>query len=154
MIVTGANGSGKSAYGKQVKETAFGRLKTGRLDRFYGSDGMLRPGRERNNWDRRQEYATLPFSGTGGSSKYSPVYKRRSRCLRQVSNFQKLVKAHVQAASAFMIDLSQVSLALRGATDRSLIVLDEFGKGEYHFRALPHFRYRIRRWSWSSSRRD
>ena len=28
-----------------------------------------------------------------------------------------------------MIDLSQVSLALRGATDRSLIILDEFGKG-------------------------
>jgi DNA mismatch repair protein MSH5 len=28
-----------------------------------------------------------------------------------------------------MIDLSQVSHALRGATRRSLIVLDEFGKG-------------------------
>lgn len=35
-----------------------------------------------------------------------------------------------KAASAFMIDLSQVSLALRGATPRSLIILDEFGKGE------------------------
>lgn len=29
-----------------------------------------------------------------------------------------------------MIDLAQVSLALRGATSRSLIILDEFGKGE------------------------
>jgi DNA mismatch repair protein MSH5 len=28
-----------------------------------------------------------------------------------------------------MIDLAQVSLALRGATSRSLIILDEFGKG-------------------------
>ena len=28
-----------------------------------------------------------------------------------------------------MIDLAQVSLALRGATSQSLIVLDEFGKG-------------------------
>ena len=28
-----------------------------------------------------------------------------------------------------MIDLSQVSLALRGATPRSLLILDEFGKG-------------------------
>ena len=27
-----------------------------------------------------------------------------------------------------MIDLSQVSLALRGCTSRSLIILDEFGK--------------------------
>ncbi|KAJ9125783.1 hypothetical protein QFC24_002567 [Naganishia onofrii] len=32
-------------------------------------------------------------------------------------------------ASAFMIDLSQVSMMLRGATARSLLVLDEFGKG-------------------------
>lgn len=31
--------------------------------------------------------------------------------------------------SAFMIDLSQVSLALRNCTSRSLIILDEFGKG-------------------------
>ncbi|OSD07423.1 hypothetical protein PYCCODRAFT_1463684 [Trametes coccinea BRFM310] len=31
--------------------------------------------------------------------------------------------------SAFMIDLNQVSLALRNATPRSLILLDEFGKG-------------------------
>ncbi|KAG9034813.1 MutS protein msh5 [Tulasnella sp. JGI-2019a] len=31
--------------------------------------------------------------------------------------------------SAFMIDLAQVSLALRNCTERSLIVLDEFGKG-------------------------
>ncbi|KAI6147241.1 muts domain V-domain-containing protein [Pisolithus tinctorius] len=31
--------------------------------------------------------------------------------------------------SAFMIDLSQVSLALRNCTSRSLILLDEFGKG-------------------------
>lgn len=34
-----------------------------------------------------------------------------------------------QAASAFMIDLTQVSLALRGVTERSLIIMDEFGKG-------------------------
>ncbi|KAF8895319.1 DNA mismatch repair protein MutS [Infundibulicybe gibba] len=31
--------------------------------------------------------------------------------------------------SAFMIDLNQVSLALRNTTSRSLIILDEFGKG-------------------------
>lgn len=34
-----------------------------------------------------------------------------------------------KAQSAFMIDLNQVSLALRNCTARSLIVLDEFGKG-------------------------
>lgn len=35
-----------------------------------------------------------------------------------------------QDASAFMIDLAQVSLALRGVTERSLVILDEFGKGQ------------------------
>lgn len=37
--------------------------------------------------------------------------------------------ATVQVQSAFMIDLNQVSLALRNATSRSLVLLDEFGKG-------------------------
>jgi hypothetical protein len=40
---------------------------------------------------------------------------------------QPATPAKVQ--SAFMIDLNQVSLALRNATPRSLILLDEFGKG-------------------------
>jgi len=34
-----------------------------------------------------------------------------------------------QEQSAFMIDLNQVSFALRNCTERSLIILDEFGKG-------------------------
>jgi DNA mismatch repair protein MSH5 len=38
-------------------------------------------------------------------------------------------EADDKPASAFMIDLAQVSLALRGATSQSLIILDEFGKG-------------------------
>ena len=35
----------------------------------------------------------------------------------------------VQVQSAFMIDLNQVSYALRNSTPRSLLILDEFGKG-------------------------
>ena len=31
--------------------------------------------------------------------------------------------------STFMIDLNQVAVALQGATQRSLVILDEFGKG-------------------------
>ena len=31
--------------------------------------------------------------------------------------------------STFMIDLNQVAAALNGATQRSLVILDEFGKG-------------------------
>lgn len=40
--------------------------------------------------------------------------------------------------SAFMIDLNQVSLALRHATARSLILLDEFGKGTISSGSLFH----------------
>ena len=36
---------------------------------------------------------------------------------------------HTKVQSSFMIDLNQVSLALRNSTARSLILLDEFGKG-------------------------
>lgn len=35
-----------------------------------------------------------------------------------------------------MIDLNQISLALRGATERSLIIMDEFGKGQTYDMAL------------------
>jgi DNA mismatch repair protein MSH5 len=34
-----------------------------------------------------------------------------------------------QNQSAFMIDLQQISVALNLATNRSLLIIDEFGKG-------------------------
>ncbi|RKO90861.1 DNA mismatch repair protein muts, partial [Blyttiomyces helicus] len=43
----------------------------------------------------------------------------RTRCVETVSKIQ----------STFCIDLHQVSVALRSSTERSLVVLDEFGKG-------------------------
>ncbi|KAF7798450.1 hypothetical protein EIP86_009671 [Pleurotus ostreatoroseus] len=49
----------------------------------------------------------------------------KSVYLKQVA----LIQYIAQVQSAFMIDLNQVSLALRNATARSLILLDEFGKG-------------------------
>lgn len=35
----------------------------------------------------------------------------------------------LQIQSAFMLDLQQISLALSLATRRSLLIIDEFGKG-------------------------
>ncbi|WVQ94393.1 hypothetical protein IAU59_001472 [Kwoniella sp. CBS 9459] len=81
MIVTGANGSGKSAYAKQVA-----------LIVFMAQIGSFVPAAE----------ATIGICDKKSTSRHG---------------------------SAFMIDLGQVSQALRGATDRSLIILDEFGKG-------------------------
>lgn len=36
---------------------------------------------------------------------------------------------HYQDQSAFMIDLQQMAMALNLATHRSLVIIDEFGKG-------------------------
>jgi hypothetical protein len=35
----------------------------------------------------------------------------------------------MKVASAFMIDVQQIALALRACTKRSLVIIDEFGKG-------------------------
>jgi DNA mismatch repair protein MSH5 len=54
MIVTGANGSGKSAYGKQVSHVdLMSRLTSGRLDSVYGSNRLLCTGSKRQNRNRR-----------------------------------------------------------------------------------------------------
>ncbi|KZT60301.1 hypothetical protein CALCODRAFT_492631 [Calocera cornea HHB12733] len=89
MILTGANGCGKSVY---LKQTA--------LIVLMAQIGCFVPA----------EQATIGI-----------VDKIFTRCQTResVSKMQ----------SAFMIDLAQVSLALRNCTARSLLILDEFGKG-------------------------
>jgi MutS domain V len=48
-------------------------------------------------------------------------------------------------ASAFMIDVQQIALALRACTRQSLVIIDEFGKGtESHgiiLSDLPNYRW-------------
>ncbi|WVQ82858.1 hypothetical protein IAT38_004993 [Cryptococcus sp. DSM 104549] len=89
MIITGANGSGKSAYGKQVA-----------LISFMAQIGSFVPAEE---------------AEIGICDKIFTRLQTRESSSRH--------------ASAFMIDLGQISQALRGATERSLIIIDEFGKG-------------------------
>ncbi len=89
MMITGANGSGKSAYAKQVA-----------LIVFMAQIGSFVP---------------VKAASLGIVDKiFTRLHTRES------------IERH---ASSFMIELSQVSLALRGATPRSLLILDEFGKG-------------------------
>ncbi|BEJ14519.1 hypothetical protein CspHIS471_0402860 [Cutaneotrichosporon sp. HIS471] len=88
-VVTGANGSGKSAYGKQVA-----------LITYMAQIGCFIPAQK----------AVIGIC----DKIFTRVQTRESAS---------------KTASAFMIDLGQVSQALRGATSRSLIILDEFGKG-------------------------
>ncbi|TXT07304.1 hypothetical protein VHUM_03474 [Vanrija humicola] len=89
MVVTGANGSGKSAYGKQVA-----------LITYMAHIGSFVPA----------EAAEIGIC----DKIFTRVQTRESAS---------------RTGSAFMIDLSQVSQALRGCTPRSLLILDEFGKG-------------------------
>ncbi|OXC87107.1 DNA mismatch repair protein MSH5 [Cryptococcus neoformans] len=92
MIITGANGSGKSAYGKQVALMA-----------FMAQIGSFVPAEE----------------------------ARIGICDKIFTRLQTRESTSKQHASAFMIDLGQVSQALRGATRHSLIIMDEFGKGTH-----------------------
>ncbi|KAI9637308.1 putative meiotic recombination-related protein [Dioszegia hungarica] len=89
MVVTGANGSGKSAYGKQV--------------------------------------ALIAFMAQIGS--FVPAETAEIGVCDRIYTRLQTKESVSRTGSAFMIDLSQVSHALRGATERSLIILDEFGKG-------------------------
>ncbi|ORX35171.1 muts domain V-domain-containing protein [Kockovaella imperatae] len=89
MVITGANASGKSGYGKQVAWIA-----------FMAQIGSYVPA----------EHATIGLV----DKIFTRIQTRESAS---------------KPASAFMIDLEQVSHALRGSTERSLIILDEFGKG-------------------------
>ncbi|XP_065905616.1 mutS protein homolog 5-like [Dysidea avara] len=50
------------------------------------------------------------------------------------------------ALSTFMIDLNQISLALRESTERSLVILDEFGKGTATVDGLSLLVASLRHW--------
>lgn len=91
MIITGANGSGKSAYGKQV--------------------------------------ALMAFMAQIGS--FVPAEEARIGICDKIFTRLQTRESTSKHASAFMIDLGQVSQALRGATRHSLIIMDEFGKGTH-----------------------
>ncbi|ELR12869.1 MutS domain V domain containing protein [Acanthamoeba castellanii str. Neff] len=89
LLLSGANGSGKSVYLKQVG-----------LIVFLAHIGSFVPADE----------ATIGLT----DQIFSRIYSRET--------------ASVQVSS-FMIDLNQVAAMLRHATGRSLLLLDEFGKG-------------------------
>ncbi|KAL0961433.1 hypothetical protein HGRIS_006378 [Hohenbuehelia grisea] len=89
VLLTGANGCGKSVYLKQIA-----------LIQIMAQIGCFVPA----------ESATLGVV---------------DKIFTRLSTKESISKAQ----SAFMIDLNQVSLAIRNCTARSLVILDEFGKG-------------------------
>ncbi|KAL6056931.1 MutS protein 5 [Balamuthia mandrillaris] len=89
LLLSGANGSGKSVYLKQVG-----------LITFLAHVGSFVPAEE----------STIGLT----DRIFSRIYSRESVAVQ---------------SSSFMIDLQQVALMIRHATDKSLLLLDEFGKG-------------------------
>ncbi|KAK4699437.1 DNA mismatch repair protein MSH5, partial [Phenoliferia sp. Uapishka_3] len=127
IIITGANYSGKSIYLKQIALITFmahlGRLPLPLVD----FEVLLTP------------YAGsyVPAAGaliglTDRILVRIATVESITRVGPRVSRFTRLNADYVlsvQGTSAFMIDLQQISFALRNATARSLIIVDEFGKG-------------------------
>ncbi|KAH9983340.1 DNA mismatch repair protein MutS [Russula compacta] len=110
VICTGANACGKSVYLKQVRSFKCSRRNFLDLDCDPGIKTAL-----------IQLMAQIGCFVPAESTTLGIVDKifTRVQTRESVSKVQ----------SAFMIDLNQVSLALRNSTARSLILLDEFGKG-------------------------
>ncbi|KAJ7600737.1 DNA mismatch repair protein MutS [Mycena floridula] len=115
VLCTGANACGKSVYLKQIA-----------LIQYMAQVGCFVPA----------EAATLGIVDkifTRISTRES-VSKAQSVCFpaRHLSLSQCW-----DLSQAFMIDLNQVSLALRNSTSRSLVLLDEFGKGTLSTGSCP-----------------
>ena len=116
------------------------------------------PDCEASNYHRDSSFSSIPPSQTDGPSVLiitGPNYSGKSVYLKQVAlivfmaHVGCFVPAHCakigvtdkilsrvttretvsREQSAFMIDLQQISLALNQATRRSLVIIDEFGKG-------------------------
>ncbi|KAH7334893.1 muts domain V-domain-containing protein [Rhizoctonia solani] len=74
-----------------------------------------------------KQNALIPFMAQIGC--FVPAQSARLGIVDKIFTRLQTREGVSKLQSAFMIDLAQVSLALRNCTARSLIVLDEFGKG-------------------------
>ncbi|KAI5204078.1 hypothetical protein E4T38_04811 [Aureobasidium subglaciale] len=104
VLVTGPNFSGKSVYLKQVAIVVF----------------MAHVG----------SFVPASRADIGVTDKIMTRVATRESVSRVCHPFDEMADADVeQNQSAFMIDLQQISVALNLATNRSLLIIDEFGKG-------------------------
>ncbi|KAJ3616976.1 hypothetical protein Zmor_008898 [Zophobas morio] len=94
------------------------------------------------------------FTGPNASGK--SIYLKQVDLLRSLI-YIKDQKIHSRESvavdkSTFMIDLNQVGMALRNATEKSLVIIDEFGKGTFSPEGLGLLRATLEFWSSSSPR--
>ncbi|KAG8707921.1 MutS protein msh5 [Ceratobasidium sp. 395] len=74
-----------------------------------------------------KQNALIPFMAQIGC--FVPAQSARLGVVDKIFTRVQTQEGVSKLQSSFMIDLAQVSLALRNSTARSLIVMDEFGKG-------------------------
>ena len=121
LLLTGANYSGKSVYLKQVFSNFSSWCKVA-LIVFLAHIGRLHLG-----WVYLHIYSFVPAQ--------SAVIGITDKILTRVQTRESVSKVlpesmtDIKIASAFMIDVQQIALALRACTRQSLIIIDEFGKG-------------------------
>jgi DNA mismatch repair protein MSH5 len=106
LVMTGPNYSGKSVYLKQVALIVY-MAHIGRY--FFCSRYLLCPSSLLRSFVPADR-ATIGIT---------------DKILTRISTKESVSRVQ----SAFMIDIQQVSLALSLATNRSLLIIDEFGKG-------------------------
>ncbi|KAI0297721.1 hypothetical protein BC826DRAFT_1000939 [Russula brevipes] len=112
VICTGANACGKSVY---LKQTALIQL-------------MAQVGLSLPNYITSIE-TTHPRSVDPYGPSFVPAESATLGIVDKIFTRVQTRESVSKVQSAFMIDLNQVSLAMRNATARSLVLLDEFGKG-------------------------
>jgi DNA mismatch repair protein MSH5 len=120
ILITGANYSGKSVYMKQVSHIL--HLTQVALIVYMSHLGRFQP--------------FITILNVSFVPAQSAVIGITDKILTRIATKESVskvgphyVKSNSQIASAFMIDVQQIALAIRACTRRSLIVIDEFGKG-------------------------
>ncbi|KIJ64516.1 hypothetical protein HYDPIDRAFT_40260 [Hydnomerulius pinastri MD-312] len=122
VLCTGANACGKSVYLKQVALIQY----MAQASISIVADELTRPICFRRLEGTFPDIAWVPVAQ---SSSFVPAESARLGIVDKIFTRIQTRESVSKVQSAFMIDLNQVSLALRNATSRSLILLDEFGKG-------------------------
>eukprot|EP00887_Chlorella_sp_A99_P001023 scaffold14.g1023.t1 len=120
QVVTGPNCSGKSVYAKQARPLAGLRASAGW------------PCRAASSCPCAKSVGVITFLAHVGS--FVPAQSARvglaDRIFTRLSSHEAAAPgAGLPQQSSFMVDLTQVASMLRLATERSLCILDEFGKG-------------------------
>ncbi|KAF8442923.1 DNA mismatch repair protein MutS [Boletus edulis BED1] len=122
VLCTGANACGKSVYLKQIALIQYMAQVFHELGTHLANVGFI-------DWEVKQETSTITSLLTKSFRSFVPAESATLGVVDKIFTRIHTRESVSKIQSAFMIDLNQVSFALRNCTSKSLILLDEFGKG-------------------------